>query len=67
MLEKLNMVDDPGYYNTWARMADKELIPTDWLKDAAAAKGHASVQAALAEEHGAMYEALMAAYGKNEA
>lgn len=65
MLEKLNMVDDPGYYNTWANMAGKEPIPTDWLQQAAEANGHASVQAALAEEHGAMYEALMDAYGKN--
>ncbi|MBL8705992.1 MAG: radical SAM protein [Rhodospirillales bacterium] len=66
LLDKLNMVEDIEFYNTWAGMAGIEQMPADWMQDAAARKGHASIQDALAEEHAAMYEALMEAYGKNQ-
>jgi hypothetical protein len=65
LLDKLNMVEDVEFYNTWAGMLGKEPLPTDWLPEAARGQGHESVQDALSVEHAAMYEALMDAYGKN--
>lgn len=65
MLDKLNTIDDLDSYNRWAKLAEQEELPSNWLQDAAARSGHQAVQNALAEEHTAMYEALMEAHGKN--
>ena len=65
-LEQLNVVESIDYYNHWAPMAGLPTRDVSWMGGRAAELGYASAQEAFATEHGAMYDELMRAYGKDE-
>lgn len=65
-LEKLNAIQTPGTYNFYGVMAGVEPIPTDWMESLAHTLGYEGAETAMTVESIRMYDALMAAYGKDE-
>ncbi len=65
LLEKLNNLTTGEFYNNWASTAGKKPMDIDF--DALAQKhGYENGNDAMAKEQTLMYDALMAAYGKDE-
>jgi organic radical activating enzyme len=65
MLEKLNLNDTGEFYNTFAKRAGSGHEPVD-IEAIAKKHGYDSMNDAAYTEQKAMYDALMAAHGKNE-
>jgi hypothetical protein len=65
-LEKLNFTQTADMHNYFAQRAGLELIDLGWRTGAAADLGYEDLGAALAAEYMSVYDALMAAYGKDE-
>jgi organic radical activating enzyme len=65
-LEKLNAIQTPGTYNFYGVMAGVEPVPTDWMEPFARTLGYEGAETAMTVESIEMYDALMAAYGKDE-
>jgi hypothetical protein len=65
-LEKLNAIEMPYIHNFYASMVGAEPIPTDWMEPLANSLGYEGSETAMTVESIKMYDALMAAYGKDE-
>jgi organic radical activating enzyme len=65
-LDKLNTIQTLGSRNFWGQKVGLPWIATEWMDAAANSIGHPGASEALAAEGVAMYDALMAAYGKDE-
>jgi hypothetical protein len=65
-LEKLNTTTSFDFYNGWAGVAGLELLETGWTESFAQSLGYADAQDALAVEGKRIYDALVAAYGREE-
>ena len=65
MLEKLNSLDTGEFYKSWAKISGRESVKHD-LEGMAHRHGYASASDAILAEQTLMYDALMAAFGKDE-
>jgi MoaA/NifB/PqqE/SkfB family radical SAM enzyme len=66
LLKELNSLDGVEGENYWGAKLGLDPIPTQWMELLAEGLGYANTQDALAAEATQMYDALMAAYGKDE-
>ncbi len=65
-LEDLNFSQTPDFYNFFAERAGLDTLPLGWKEAFARSLGYEDAETGLATEYIAMYDALMAAYGKDE-
>ena len=65
LLERLNSVESFDFHNYWGPRVGLEPIPLDWMHQAAGTLGYASLDDGLFLESIRIYDALMAAYGKD--
>jgi MoaA/NifB/PqqE/SkfB family radical SAM enzyme len=65
-LEKLNPIEMPYMHNFYGSMVGAEPIPTDWMEPLAQSLGYEGSETAMTVEGIKIYDALMAAYGKDE-
>jgi hypothetical protein len=66
LLEKINSVDMPDFYNHWASKCDRPQTDVSWMAPLAESLGYRSPADAIACEMRAMYDELMRAYGKDD-
>lgn len=66
LLDKMNTIDSVDFYNYWAKKIDLPPVDVSWMEPVAKQLGYAGPSEAIAAEMRAMYDALMAAYGKDE-
>jgi organic radical activating enzyme len=65
MLEKLNSLDTGDFYNNWSKIAGETPLKLD-LNGIANQHGYGTMNDAVLAEQTIMYDALMAAFGKDE-
>ena len=65
-LENLNFSQTPDFFDFFAEKAGFDALSLDWKEAAARRLGYQDAETGLAAEYMAMYDALMAAYGKDE-
>ncbi len=65
-LERLNFTQTAHYHNVFAGLAKLDPFDLDWEEEAAREFGYEDAATGLASEYVAMYDALMAAFGKDE-
>lgn len=65
-LERLNFTQTAHYHNVFAGLAKLDPFDLDWEEEAARDFGYEDAATGLASEYVAMYDALMAAFGKDE-
>ncbi len=66
LLEKLNTIETPSFYASWARFAGQPEIDMTPLHKHAKELGYRSINDATADESETMYDELMRAYGKDD-
>ena len=65
-LEQLNAIQTPQTYNFYGSMIGVETVPVDWMEPFAKTLGYEGAETAMTLENINMYDALMAAYAKDE-
>ena len=63
-LENLNPIETPSLYNFYASLVGAEPLPTDWMEPLAQSLGYGGSETTMTVESIRRYDALMAAYGK---